>query len=310
MSIKFHFFTAANSLRGHIYMLKFKKTKRSYTVDDFLNEVKNYFANFFRDGGLTIIRTVAFALLGLVILKIVRILVRRATLKSKLDSAASTFIISIITVILYVVLVIVVASSLGISTAGIIAAFSAIALAVALALQNSLASLANGVIIIFTKPFKKGDLIMLNGQEGYVQDIRLFNTKILTTDNEEVIIPNSDVLSNTLVNENAMPLRRVSLDFYISYSADADAVRADVLSRLTASDAILSSPAPSVDFDSFGEGAIKCTAYAWSATESYGAAKKCVKEAIYAALFKFSAEPSARRLNVNLSDKEGERDDL
>lgn len=124
-------------------------------MEEFLNEVKSFFGNFLHDGGLTIIRTIAFALLGLVILKIVRILVRRATLKSKLDNAAATFVISIITVVLYVVLVIVVASSLGISTAGIIAAFSAIALAIALALQDSLASLANGVIIIFTKPFKK-----------------------------------------------------------------------------------------------------------------------------------------------------------
>ena len=162
---------------------------RRNTVEDFINGVKQFFSDFLYDGGITIVRTIAFALLGLVILKIVRIIVRRATLKSKLDNAAATFVISIITVLLYIALVIVVASSLGISTAGIIAAFSAIALAIALALQDSLASLANGVIIIFTKPFKKGDVIIINGMEGRVEDIRLFNTKIITFNNEEVIIP-------------------------------------------------------------------------------------------------------------------------
>lgn len=189
-------------------------------------------------------RTVAFALLGLVVLKIVRMITRRVALRSKLDNAAATFVISIITVLLYVALVIVVVSSLGISTAGIIAAFSAIALAIALALQDSLASLANGVIIIFTKPFKKGDTIMINGQEGTVQDIRLFNTKILTFNNEEVIIPNSDILSETLVNESHMPLRRVELPFYISYTADADEVRGEILKLLEQDDNVINTPAP------------------------------------------------------------------
>lgn len=276
-------------------------------MEQFWNEVKSFFADFLYDGGLTLVRTIAFALLGLVILKIVRMIVRRVALRSRLDNAAATFVISIITVLLYVVLVIVIASSLGISTAGIIAAFSAIALTVALALKDSLSSLANGVIIIFTKPFKKGDIIMINGQEGTVQSIRLFNTKILTSNNEEVIIPNSDVLSETLVNESNMPLRRVELNFYISYSADASAVRESMLECMAKSDNIISTPAPSVSFDSFSESSVKCTAYAWAAKGSYSAAKSDVKEIIYKCLREHSAEPSARVVRIE-GGKEGEND--
>lgn len=273
-------------------------------MEDFINGIREYFSNFLYVGGLTIVRTIAFALLGLVILKIVRMIVRRTTMKSKLDNAAATFVISIITVVLYVALVIVVASSLGVSTAGIIAAFSAIALAVALALKDSLASLANGVIIIFTKPFKKGDTIMLNGEEGTVQDIRLFNTKILTFNNEEVIIPNSDVLSETLVNESNMPLRRVELPFYIAYSADADEVKAVILKKMEESDNIINTPAPSVGFDSFGESTIKCTAYAWSSVENYSSAKADVKQIIYSTIRELSAQPSGLSVQIT-NPKEG-----
>ena len=268
-------------------------------MEDFWKSIQNYFNNFLYDGGITIVRTLAFALLGLVILKIVRMIVRRVALKSKLDNAAATFIISMITVVLYIALVIVVVSSLGISTAGIIAAFSAVALAVALALKDSLASLANGVIIIFTKPFKKGDTIMINGQEGTVQDIRLFNTKILTFNNEEVIIPNSDVLSETLVNESNRPLRRVELPFYISYTADANKVRSEVLRRMEESDQIINSPAPAICFDTFGELTVKCTAYAWAPVEAYFDAKNAVREIIYAVIRENKAEPSARRVLVD-----------
>ncbi len=124
-------------------------------MEEFWQAIENFFKNFASGGGLAIVRTLAFALLGLVVLKIVRSLTRRAALRSKLDNAAATFVISLITVLLYVALVILIVSSLGVSTAGIIAAFSAVALAVALALKDSLGSLANGVIITFTRPFKR-----------------------------------------------------------------------------------------------------------------------------------------------------------
>lgn len=275
-------------------------------MENLWNEIVAFFSRFASDGGLTIVRTIAFALLGLVILKIVRMIVRRVALKSRLDNAAATFVISVITVILYVVLVIVVASSLGISTAGIIAAFSAIALAIALALQDSLASLANGVIIIFTKPFKKGDVIMINGREGTVQDIRLFNTKILTFNNEEVIIPNSDVLSQTLVNESNMPLRRVELPFYISYSADASLISQSIVKELYASENIINTPEPSVSIDTFGEDTIKCTAYAWAPTENYGNAKNDVRQIIYKAVRNCGGEPSSRKVKIDSCKKEGD----
>ncbi len=270
-------------------------------MEQFIQAVKDFFSDFAYSGGLIIIRTIAFALLGLVVLKIVRMLTRRAAMRSKLDKAAATFIISIITVVLYIALVIVIVSSLGISTAGIIAAFSAIALAIALALQNSLASLANGVIIIFTKPFKKGDIIMINGMEGTVQDIRLFNTKILTFNNEEVIIPNSDILSETLINESNRPLRRVEMPFYLSYVADATEVRAEILSQIMKNKAIVNSPKPAVVIDSFGEMTVRCTAYAWAPVEGYTPAKIAVRDIIYASIRKFGAEPSARKVHVDMA---------
>lgn len=262
--------------------------------------VEEFFDSFLSDGGLTIVRTLAFLLLGLVILKIVRGIIRRVTLRSKLDNAAATFVISIVTVVLYIALAIVVVSSLGLSTAGIIAAFSAIALAIALALQDSLASLANGVIIIFTKPFKKGDYIEVSGTEGTVQDIRLFNTKILTSNNEEVIIPNSDILSETLKNTSTMPLRRVEIDFYLPYTADISAVRERLVQRFKEAEDILAAPLPSVSFDSFGEDSISCTAYAWSSASSYGSAKAAVKEIIYSVIKEYGAEPSSRKVQVNM----------
>ena len=277
-------------------------------MEEFWETLKNIGQDFVQNTGLAIVRTIAFLVLGLVIIKIVRVIAQSATYKSKLDNAASTFVVSIITVVLYIALIIVLVSSLGFSTAGIIAAFSAVALAVALALKDSLASLANGVIIIFTKPFKKGDYVEINGMDGLVQDIRLFNTKILTYSNEEIIVPNSEVLGSKLINYSTMPLRRVVLAVPVPYASDIGEVRKIMLDCASAHPCIVSSPAPSVVLDAFGSSASKLSVRVWPLNENYWTVNNELKENLFNALREHGIEIPFDRLDVQLigGNKEGD----
>ena len=276
-------------------------------MEELWETLKNIGQDFFQNTGLAIVRTIAFLVLGLVIIKIVRVIAQSATYKSKLDNAASTFVVSIITVVLYIALIIVLVSSLGFSTAGIIAAFSAVALAVALALKDSLASLANGVIIIFTKPFKKGDYVEINGMDGLVQDIRLFNTKILTYSNEEIIVPNSEVLGSKLINYSTMPLRRVVLAVPVPYASDIGEVRKIMLDCASAHPCVVSSPAPSVVLDAFGSSALKLSVRVWTLNENYWTVNNELKENLFNALREHGIEIPFDRLDVQLigGNKEG-----
>ncbi len=276
-------------------------------MEELWETLKNIGQDFFQNTGLAIVRTIAFLVLGLVIIKIVRVIAQSATYKSKLDNAASTFVVSIITVVLYIALIIVLVSSLGFSTAGIIAAFSAVALAVALALKDSLASLANGVIIIFTKPFKKGDYVEINGMDGLVQDIRLFNTKILTYSNEEIIVPNSEVLGSKLINYSTMPLRRVVLAVPVPYASDIGEVRKIMLDCASAHPCVVSSPAPSVVLDAFDSSALKLSVRVWTLNENYWTVNNELKENLFNALREHGIEIPFDRLDVQLigGNKEG-----
>lgn len=239
-------------------------------MNEFLDTIKEIGIGFVQNTGLSIVRTIAFFVLGLIIIKIIQSITRGATLRSsKVDNSAASFIISIVSVILYVILVIVLISSLGFSTAGIIAGFSAVALAIALALKDSLGSLANGVIIIFTKPFKKGDYVQIGQYDGLVQDIRLFNTKILTYSNEEIIIPNSEILSKELINYSAMPLRRVVISVPIPYSADVALAKEIILKALREYPHVVSQPAPSVVLQEYGSSALMFSARAWTPNDYY-----------------------------------------
>lgn len=277
-------------------------------MEELWETLKNIGQDFVQNTGLAIVRTIAFLVLGLVIIKIVRVIAQSATYKSKLDNAASTFVVSIITVVLYIALIIVLVSSLGFSTAGIIAAFSAVALAVALALKDSLASLANGVIIIFTKPFKKGDYVEINGMDGLVQDIRLFNTKILTYSNEEIIVPNSEVLGSKLINYSTMPLRRVVLAVPVPYASDIGEVRKIMLDCASAHPCVVSSPAPSVVLDAFDSSALKLSVRVWTLNENYWTVNNELKENLFNALREHGIEIPFDRLDVQLigGNKEGD----
>ena len=272
-------------------------------MNDIWETLKAIGTDFVQNTGLAIVRAIAFLILGLIIIKIVRIIARSAAMKSsKLDRSASTFIISIITVVLYVVLVIVLVSSLGFSTAGIIAAFSAVALAIALALKDSLASLANGVIIIFTKPFKKGDYIAIGGLDGLVQDIRLFNTKILTYSNEEIIVPNSEVLGSKLINYSAMPLRRVVFDVPVPYGVDVAEVKAMLLNAVASYKYTVTTPAPSVVLADYGESTLKFSVRAWGLTENYWDLYYDLREIALNTLTEHGIEKPFNRLEVKLRD--------
>ncbi len=270
-------------------------------MSDILEALKDFGNKFVNETGLTLIRTLAFLVLGLVVIKIVQTITRNVTLKSsKLDNSAASFIISIVTVVLYVALVIVVVSSLGFSTAGIIAGFSAVALAIALALKDSLGSLANGVIIIFTKPFKKGDYVQIGDYDGLVQDIRLFNTKILTYDNVEVIIPNSDILSSEMVNYSTMPLRRVVIDVPVPYDADIAAVKATVLNSLTSYRYSVSQPSPSVVLKAYEDSALLFSARVWTQNEHYWDTLNDLYEIIFLDLHANGIDIPFNRLDVAL----------
>lgn len=263
--------------------------------------IKDIATEFVNNTGLSIARAIAFFVLGLIVVKIVRMILQTVLFKSRLDGAAATFVISIVTIVLYVALVIVLVSTLGFSTASIIAAFSAVALAVILALKDSLSSLANGIIIIFTKPFKKGDYVKIGDKDGLVQDIRLFNTKILTYSNEEIIIPNSDILTTDVVNYSTMPLRRIVFSLPVPYTADISEVKKVVLESIGSYKYVVQTPAPSVVLEDFGESTFKFSVRAWAPNENYWDTFYDLREIVYNALRERGMETPYNRLEISLA---------
>ncbi len=134
-------------------------------------------------------------------------LLRKAFTLRKIDDSLQSFFVSLISIAMKVLLVVLAADQVGIQTTSIVAMFGAASLAVGLALQGSLANFAGGVLILMFKPYKVGDRIKAQGQEGLVREIQIFNTVIETGDGKTIVMPNGVVSNGIITNLSTLPSR-------------------------------------------------------------------------------------------------------
>jgi small conductance mechanosensitive channel len=192
--------------------------------------------------------------------------------KVKFEVGLTHFLVSFISVILKVLLLISVASMIGIETTSFIAMLGAAGLAVGMALQGSLANFAGGVLILFFKPFKVGDVIEAQGYMGTVVEIQIFVTVLLTYDNEKIIIPNGTLSNGCVKNKFSEPLHRVAIEFGISYGDDVHKARDVLMKVLNDYDLVLKNieeKKPIVHVSQHGESHIGMLVWAWVETDNY-----------------------------------------
>lgn len=189
--------------------------------------------------------------------------------RSQFEITLRKFLMNLGSILLKAVVIISVASMVGVATASFIAMLGAAGLAVGLALQGSLANFAGGVLILFFKPFKVGDLIEAQGYLGIVKEIQIFVTILTTLDNQRIIIPNGLLSNGCLTNLNAEPHRRVDMVFGISYGDDVLQVKR-ILHEVIASDSrVLTEPASEVYVKEHAESSINMLVRVWVKPENY-----------------------------------------
>ena len=163
---------------------------------------------------------VAMLAASIAIVRVVTMLVGRALKRTKLDESVHRLIKTILRFLLYFVALLVIASYLGVDVTALVALLSVLTLAVSLSVQNALSNVAGGLLVMGTKPFKKGDYVSVDGMTGVVDEITMVYTRLHTLDNRSVLIPNSKVAAATVENYSSYPKRRLELTVSASYEAD------------------------------------------------------------------------------------------
>ena len=243
---------------------------RFFKGDDLLmlNEVFTWLGDLAATAVGNLLKAIPVLVIGLLVIRIVMTLVKKALEKSRLNQDAHTLILSLIRAVLYVLLALMVASTLGIDVTGVVALASVASLALSLALQNSLTNLIGGFTLLYTKPFSSGDFVEVAGRSGTVKEIGMAYTKLLTPDNKLVQIPNSAVVATDITNYSCTGTRRVDVTISASYNAPVDKVVA-ALKEAANVEGILADPAMFAAVTGYGDHAINYVVRVWCPTDKY-----------------------------------------
>lgn len=145
----------------------------------------------------------------------------------------------------------------------LLAGAGVIGLAIGFAFQEIASNFISGIFITLKKPFKIGDIVKVNDHEGMISDINLRVTTINTYDGLEVIVPNKDMFTLSVINFTSTPERRVDVNVGVSYSEDLEDVRRVVLESIKNIPGLSPNKAPEVFFTEFADSSVNFSARIW-----------------------------------------------
>lgn len=219
-------------------------------------------------------------IIGYIVMKIVLHVVKKTLEKSTMDEVLYHFILKIARIALWIVLIILIMECFGFKAGSLLTVLGAAGAAIALALKDSLANVAGGIMILINKPFTQDDYVDINGAMGKVKKIDLFVTHLHTYDNKVITIPNGVVNTSIMTNYTKEDMRRVDCKFSVSYDSDIKEVK-EILSGIAESNPmIMKEPEPVVGVANHGDSGITMDLLAWCSTDDYYTVKYYLEEEV------------------------------
>ena len=186
------------------------------------------------------------------------------------DQTVLSFIVQVVRVVVYIVGFVAVLQRLGVQTTSIIAVLGAASLAVGLALQGTLSNVAAGGLLLVLRPYKVGDVIDIGGgASGTVQRLDLFTTQMSNANNHKIVVPNSRVLNEVIVNLTGQRTRRIEILFTVGYGEDLNAARSVLAGVARSHEKVLPDPAPWTGVTGLLDSAVQITLHAWVRSEDW-----------------------------------------
>jgi small conductance mechanosensitive channel len=250
--------------------------------------------------GLKIIAALVIYYLGRWVVRRVMKLMDKVYEKKSVEKSLRSFLSGVVKVLLYVVIVLIIIQVLGINTTSLVAMIASAGLAIGMALSGTLQNFAGGVMILLLRPYRIGDYIDAQGEEGTVTKIGLFSTEIVTVDNRIIYIPNSTISTSVIDNYSTSEMRRVDWTVSVEYGTDPEKVRKVLVDMLKSDSRVAADPAPVVFLVNLADSSVDFSARAWCKNEDYWGLKFDIQERIYVELPKNGINFPFPQLDVNL----------
>ena len=235
--------------------------------------------------GLKVLAALAIYLIGAWIIKKIKNIVHNIFVKRNTEHSIASFVESLVSITLTVFLVIFTISALGVNTTSLAALLAAGGMAIGMALSGTVQNFAGGIMLLVFKPFKAGDFIEAQGYSGTVTDVTIVSTKITTTDNRNIIIPNGALSNGTINNYSQNVFRRLEWLVDVEYGAPSDKVKSLLKKIVDDERRIVYAPTapanPTIALNALRDSSVQFVVRAWVKKEEYWDVLYDVNEKIY-----------------------------
>jgi small conductance mechanosensitive channel len=256
---------------------------------EWASEAASHYGKSFLDNAINYAPKILAALLvmwiGFAIAKrIKRFILGRVEKSARVDGTLGKFFANMARFAVIIAATLLAVSILGANVAAIMGIFAAMTLAIGLALEGSMSNVAAGLLLIILRPFKIGDYVEVNGQEGTVEDLNVFTTTLRTLDNVKIILANGEVKGSVIKNLTTLGVRRVDVDFGIDYGDDVNKAIDIIKSTASKDSRVLDKPdQPWAKVSCLNDSSVDIQMRVWCKAEDYWDVRfdliKAVKEA-------------------------------
>jgi small conductance mechanosensitive channel len=218
---------------------------------------------------LILVALLAFALF-LLLVRLIMGGVNRGMRRADLDFSVRRLVSNLLRLLLLLLVVLLALSIAGVEIGAMLAALGLIGLGVALALQNILENLISGVLILIRKPYDRGEIVIVDGLEGYVDDVDLRVTTIQAYDGTVTLVPNADIYRNQITNLSRRGKRRTTIHVGIDYRDDQERARQLLLDTVIGLEEVLDDPEPAVFLTGLGDSSVDFEVRVWFDVSTHG----------------------------------------
>lgn len=212
----------------------------------YIQSLPDVLISYIVDYGMSVLAAIAILLVGLYISKKLAGLSEHMLMRSKVDPTIGPFLKNIVYYLLITAVVIAALGSLGVDVTSFLAVLGAASLAVGLALKDSLSNFAAGVMLLIFRFFRVGDYVTVAGTSGTVKSVNVFNTELTTPDNQQIYVPNGNILNGVIINVTRHDTRRLDLVASVSYKDDIGKAKTLLQTILDEDPRVLKDPTPTI----------------------------------------------------------------
>lgn len=216
------------------------------TVQNVLHEVQTNPEGFWHHAaqdvlqfGLKVVAALVIYFVGAWIIRYIKRLINRIFERRKTEHTLASFVSSLVSIVLTVMLILATIGTLGVDTTSFAALLAAGGMAIGMALSGTVQNFAGGIMLLIFRPFKSGDYIRAQDVEGYVMQVTIVSTKILTLNNKVVILPNGNIFTGNIENLSAQGILRIQWNISVDYGVDAKACKEAMLEIMRSDQRIL-----------------------------------------------------------------------